>query len=441
MWIMVSRRNKGAVRARSAAEVEEKNLQKREQGKNIYSSQRRVSRWTPFPASRGNALAISGSLALALFLWVAMAGISTPLWAQNRVFAYTATGTCSCGGPPPSGPVPGFVSAYTVGRTGALTQIAGSPFPAGLNSHSIVVDPTDKFVYVANHDSNDLSAYVINPTSGALTQIAGSPFPAGTGPHGVTVDPTGKFVYVANEQSNNISAYTINAASGALTPISGSPFPAGAAPHSVTINRTGRLVYVANHDSNNISAYTISRRGAAPGSLTPISGSPFPAGSGPHGVTVDPTDRFVYVANHLSNNISAYTITWMGSVQGALTQISGSPFAAGAGPHGVRVDPTGQFVYVANHDSNNVSAYSITLVGRGRGTLTAVAGSPFPADTGPHGVTVDPSGKFVYVANHLSNDISAYSITAWGSARGALTAISGAPFAGLSPLAVTTTGQ
>jgi 6-phosphogluconolactonase (cycloisomerase 2 family) len=97
----------------------------------------------------------------------------------------------------------------------------------------VTVDPTDRFVYVANHDSNNISAYEINRQSGALKPISGAPFAAGAGPHGVTVDPGGHFVYAANHLSNNVSAYIINTNSGALREVSGSPF-AGLSPLSVT---------------------------------------------------------------------------------------------------------------------------------------------------------------------------------------------------------------
>ena len=334
------------------------------------------------------------------------------------------------------------MSAYAIdAETGVLTQISGSPFLAGLNSHSVVADPTGRFLYVANHDSNDVSAYAIDPATGTLTPIAGSPFAAGSGPHGIAVDPTGHFVYVANHLSDNVSAYAINNRSGALTFISGSPFAAGSAPHAVIVDSSGLFVYVANHDSNNISAYRITWWGHNLGALTPISGSPFAAGSGPHGLAIDPTDRFLYAANHASNNVSAYRITWWGHNPGALTPISGSPFAAGSAPHSVVVDLTGHFVYVANHDSNNISAYSIRRWGHNLGALTPISGSPFAAGSGPHSVTIDPTGQFVYVGNHDSNNISAYAITFWGGSRGALTPISGSPFAGLSPLSITTTAS
>jgi DNA-binding beta-propeller fold protein YncE len=44
------------------------------------------------------------------------------------------------------------------------------------------------------------------------------------------------------------------------------------------------------------------------------------------------------------------------------------------------------------------------------GTLTPVAGSPFPAGSDPVWVAVDPTGQFVYVANNISGDVSAYTI-------------------------------
>ncbi len=102
-----------------------------------------------------------------------------------------------------------------------------------LGFRSTVWAQPPSFAYVANSGSNDVSAYIIDPTSGALTPVPESPFPAGAGPYAVTVDPTGRFAYVANSASHNVSAYTIDATSGALTPVPESPFPAGFGPISV----------------------------------------------------------------------------------------------------------------------------------------------------------------------------------------------------------------
>ena len=135
---------------------------------------------------------------------------------------------------------------------------------------------------------DDVSGYTINAATGTLTPISGSPFAAVAAPLSVVVDPTGRFVYVANANTANVSGYTINAITGVLTPISGSPFAAGAAPSSVVVHPAGKFAYVANIGSANVSGYTIN---AATGVLTPISGSPFAARVGPRSVTTTPRPR------------------------------------------------------------------------------------------------------------------------------------------------------
>ena len=83
-----------------------------------------------------------------------------------------------------------------------------------------------------------------------------------------------------------------------------------------------------------MSAYKIGSTGA----LTPVTGSPFATGNSPYSLTVDPVGNFAYVANDQDNTVSAYSI---GS-NGALTPVSGSPFATGQYPTSVTVDPTGR---------------------------------------------------------------------------------------------------
>jgi len=151
-----------------------------------------------------------------------------------------------------------------------------------------------QFAYVANEGSNNVSAYTIDPSTGALTTIAGSPFPAARFPASVAVDPGGKFAYVSDENSNNISAYTIDLSTGALSAIAGSPFPAGLFPDSVAVDPSGKFAYVAEEDSNNVSAYTID---PSTGALSANAGSPFPAGSAPSSVTISRSPLVPFAAS------------------------------------------------------------------------------------------------------------------------------------------------
>lgn len=91
---------------------------------------------------------------------------------------------------------------------------------------------------------------------------------------------------------------------------------------SVSAGAGGRFVYAANNISNNVSAYTIN---SITGLLTAI--GTIAAGTSPRSVAVDPAGKFAYVANLISNEVSMYTIN---ATTGLLTSIG--TIAAGAGP-------------------------------------------------------------------------------------------------------------
>src|SRR5216684_1114236 len=77
----------------------------------------------------------------------------------------------------------------------------------------------------------------------------------------------------------------------------------------------------------------------------------------------------------------------------------------------------GRFAYVVNQLSNNVSAYAIDSA---TGNLTAINGSPFAVSgTTPVSLAVDPNGRFLYVVNNGSDNISVYTID---NSTGAFTA-------------------
>src|SRR5258708_6563829 len=84
---------------------------------------------------------------------IGLTGASTALWGQPAGFAYVANCGEACNGRPG----PENVSAFTIdGTTGALTPVAGSPFPTGSSPDSVTVDPTGSFAYVANIFSNNV---------------------------------------------------------------------------------------------------------------------------------------------------------------------------------------------------------------------------------------------------------------------------------------------
>jgi len=231
--------------------------------------------------------------------------------------------------------------------------------------------------------------------------------------------PGNQFAYVADQGSGRILGYLVNSVNGKLSPVAGSPFSTGkSGSTSVAVDPAGRFLYATNQfaGDNDISGFRINR---VNGKLTPIPGSPFAAGSGPTAVAIDPSGKFAYVANLGTNNVSAYTIN---EENGGLVSVPGSPYSAGTFPSAVAVDPRGKYVFVTNSMSNNVSGYAINP---STGGLTPLPGSPYAAQYSPSSVAVDPNDRFVYVANLGSNDISGYFID---PTTGALSPQFGSPY-------------
>jgi 6-phosphogluconolactonase len=178
----------------------------------------------------------------------------------------------------------GGISAHKIDPvSGALNAVAGSPFPTQANfpgPNGLAIGAGGKFLYVGMSgtvNANDVvSAFSIDPATGALTQLAGSPFPTGNDPQGVTTDPSGKFLFTANAGDSTVSAFTIDATSGGLTAV-GSPFVLQGAPDGLAVDPTGGFLLVANSGNNGLSVFSIN---ATSGVLSPITGSPFSTGQG-----------------------------------------------------------------------------------------------------------------------------------------------------------------
>jgi DNA-binding beta-propeller fold protein YncE len=85
------------------------------------------------------------------------------------------------------------------------------------------------------------------------------------------------------------------------------------------------------------------------------------------------------------------------------------------GPGWLAIDPSGHYLYVVNHNSQSVSAFSINWK---TGELSAVVSSPFPAAAQPSSVEVNSDGTGLSVAHFQDSTVSYFRID---PATGALT--------------------
>jgi 6-phosphogluconolactonase len=131
------------------------------------------------------------------------------------------------------------VSQFNIGTTGALAPMSTPTVAAGIFPFTVTVDPSGRYVYVANAGSfpnmpvvaGTVSQYSIG-AGGALAPIGTGSVAAGLGVSSVTVDPTGAYAYATNRGESSLSQYTIGV-NGALTPMTAPTVPAGLHPTSI----------------------------------------------------------------------------------------------------------------------------------------------------------------------------------------------------------------
>jgi|SRR5665647_2179732 len=164
-----------------------------------------------------------------------------------------------------------------------------------------------------------------------------------------------------------------------------STLPVGNNPDGVAVNIDGTKVYVTNFGNDSSLGRSVSVIDTATDEVTNML---VDSGNGikPFGVAITP-DETLYVASYVTNSV--YAINPIAEYC--------FPINVGSKPLGVAITPNGKWVYVANSGSNNVSVID---------TATNTVIKTIPVGNHPYGVTVNLSGTKVYVTNQDSENIS-----------------------------------
>ena len=300
----------------------------------------------------------------------------------------------------------GSLISYRVDtKTGDFKEVAR--IKTGKQPVAIAQDPLNRFVYVANSESNNVSAFAINSTTGALTEVGGSPYSVGENPSSIRVDANGWYLYTLNQRSQDMSVFLIHVKKGQLAEAQGSPVPIQKQPMGLATDPTSRFVYVNNSKDKSVNVYRF--RTAITPSIFEISdyGSPFVFDTVPTGVSIDPTGRFALVLQgEAKQKISVFFVHVS---TGALVPIKENlqPFELSEhGAIGTVFHPNGRFVYVLNEKSKNISQLQMERL---NGVLKEI-GKPVATNGKPVSFTIDPSGQYLYVLNENEKGLRKYRI-------------------------------
>jgi 6-phosphogluconolactonase (cycloisomerase 2 family) len=274
-----------------------------------------------------------------------------------------------------------------------------------------------RHVYVSNllsPGTANISGFTL-ASNGALAPN-GAPGGSGTlGVSGLVATPDGAHLYGANGDMPGTIGVLAVAADGTLS-TQGSPVAAGGnQPIFMAIAPDGKHLYVQLNSSNTLSVLAV----GTDGSLTPQA-SGILAGTAPTGLAVSPNGKNLYVAD-FNGGAAGSVLRFSIGADGGLTPVGSPTPTGGMAAFQITITPDGRYLYVTNDNSKDVSGFAIDAAG----ALTPVPGSPFPTGSSDfaEAITTTPDGSHLYVAN------TEHSISGWNinPANGALSAVGGSP--------------
>jgi 6-phosphogluconolactonase len=250
-------------------------------------------------------------------------------------------------------PEAGGLTGSTTGVTGMqCIDSSGINHPVGDITAFSVDSNTGRLSLVTNNQ-------LTNPQGGQLTY-----FPVGCMP--VDFKVTGAYALTADTYDPvtgnrwTIFPYAENLTTGQLTTTQNSEFVTGASSISnIGSNTGGTSIYILDPVANEVWYDTVGTNGL----LQNINGSPtsnsMSVSGNPIALTPDSRNKFLYVANagpssgvgQASSDITGYTI----ASNGVLAPVSGTPWPTGSGPQCIIEDPSNQYLYTADYNSSTVT--------------------------------------------------------------------------------------
>jgi 6-phosphogluconolactonase len=296
------------------------------------------------------------------------------------------------------------------------------PVSATTNPSFLALHPSGRFLYAVNEDTSSsgtdhLTAFAVgDANSPERLRAIGTVSSQGLAPCHLSIDASGKWLFVANYSSGTIAVYPIHpdgrlARARQVVQQKGSgPVAArqkSAHAHEVMLSPDGRFLLSVDLGADRIFVY---RFEATTGTLTP-NGEPqvaLPAGFGPRHLVFSKDARTIYVVTELTPAVVTYR--WNGQ-RGSMTQLgvtstlpAADPVEPGAAE--IVLHPNGKFLYASNRGHSN----TIAIFHIGHDGLPTPAGHVSSNGTAPRFFSIDPSGKFLIVANQGSADLVTFRI-------------------------------
>lgn len=317
-----------------------------------------------------------------------------------------------------------FVGTYTTGKSkgiyvykfnsknGEVEWVSNTDSSA--NPSFLAIAPNGKNIYAVNEVSQDqmgfVASYAFDAATGKLSFINKQPS-GSEHPCHVSVTKNGKWLAVANYTGGSLAALPLNA-DGSIQPLAQNIAHKGKSVdpqrqdkphvHSVFFSPDEKFLVSPDLGLDQVSIYQFDAKSKKPLTPAPVPYIKSEPGAGPRHIDFSPDGKYLYVIEEMGGMVSVYT--YKNGTTKFVQRIATHPadFKGQPGSADIHVSPDGKFLYASNRgDENNLTIFSINT---NTGKLTN-EGYQSTIGSGPRNFMIDPTGKFLLVANQKTNNI------------------------------------
>ena len=261
------------------------------------------------------------------------------------------------------GKYPGKINAFSFDRKTGSLKFINAQGSGGDNPCYVSVTKNGKWVAVGNYTGGNLSVFKTN-ANGSLKPAAQFIQHEGIGPnttrqekahvHATVFSPDEKFLYVPDLGIDKVMIYKFKSSSNIPLEPATVPFattPPGSGPRHFVFHPLKSYAYLIKELSGEVEAFRYSK-----GKLTSIQNiathpDDFKGQPGSADIHLSPDGKFLYASNRgQENNIAIFAV----NPTNGLLESRGYQSTLGSKPRNFCIDPTGNFLLVANQDSGNI---------------------------------------------------------------------------------------
>jgi 6-phosphogluconolactonase len=268
------------------------------------------------------------------------------------------------------GQASGAVSSYALDRARATLTKVNEVASLGAGTCHVAVDQSGRCVFAANYGGGSVAS-MRAMGNGELTPAVSFFQHKGHGPdatrqesphvHRVTVSPDNRFVLVNDLGLDEITTYALDSRTSKLSPTEWPSWrsQAGAGPRALLFHPSGRWAYCVTEMASTVEVlrWHPERGTLETAQEIAIRSKSFPGKTTGCDIVLDRQARFAYAADRFDNIIATFSVSPEDGRLMLLSRIS----CGGEVPRHLKLDPSGRWLLVANQQSDNISVLARDL--------------------------------------------------------------------------------